>query len=166
MTESKELDHIKKYDSEILWAWPNEDWVKRGKHASINMWTDSKGEYWIGIHPVYNNRIDKSASSKLAVYRVQPKFEQALTPEDLSFRNREVLSGDALTKLIHHTVKAWVNEETLLNSEDDDPVNPYQRYFEMMEQLSEECFENRHNYFTTATKLMHNAQLRRRKSND
>jgi hypothetical protein len=92
------------------------------------------------------------------VYRVQPKFEQALTPEDLSFRNREVLSGDALTKLIHHTVKAWVNEETLLNSEDDNPVNPYQRYFEMMEQLSEECFENRHNYSTTATKLMHNAQ--------
>ena len=144
-SDSEELDHIKDYDGEILWAWPKDDWVNRGKHVSINMWTDYKGDYWIGIHPVHNNRIDKSGSSKLAVYRVEPKIEQALTPEDLSFRNREVLSGDDLTKLIHHTVKAWADEEAELN-DDGDPILSPHRYFEMMKQLSDECYLNRHNY--------------------
>tara|TARA_R110000744_G_C18989968_1_gene520437 strand:+ start:56 stop:283 length:228 start_codon:yes stop_codon:yes gene_type:complete len=64
----------------------------------------------------------------------------------LKFRNREVLSGDDLTKLIHCTVRAWADEEALLNSENGYEVNVSDRYYEMMTELSEECFENRNNY--------------------
>ena len=58
--------------------------------------------------------------------------------------NVKVLSGDDLTNLIHSTVKAWAEEEAHTNADNDRHADD--RYFEMMNQLSEECFENRHNY--------------------
>ena len=63
----------------------------------------------------------------------------------IASKQKSVLSGDDLTKLIHHTVKAWADEEAELN-DDGDPILSPHRYFEMMKQLSDECYLNRHNY--------------------
>ena len=70
----------------------------------------------------------------------------------IASKQKSILSGDDLTNLIHSTVKAWAEEEAHMNSDpDDDGYVPFldgadDRYREMMKQLSEECFENRHNY--------------------
>ena len=100
--------------------------------AVINMFmTPERTQDLVG-HPMFKGNPDGVVSA-------------IMTWNLIASQQKSVLSGDDLTKLIHHTVKAWAEEEEELKNDGDPILSPH-RYFEMMKQLSDECYLNRHNY--------------------
>lgn len=56
-------------DQDIIWEYPEDDWVSMGEHCDMNMWTDDiDGKMWISIYAVRNGETDTLRS--LATYRV------------------------------------------------------------------------------------------------
>jgi len=56
-------------DKDIIWEWPEDDWVSLGEHCKMNMWIRHNGELWIGIHAVRHGKIDTRQA--LCTYRVE-----------------------------------------------------------------------------------------------
>jgi len=56
-------------NQDIIWEYPEDDWVSMGEHCDMNMWTDDiDGKMWISIYAVRNGETDTLHS--LATYRV------------------------------------------------------------------------------------------------
>ena len=59
-------------DKDIIWEYPEDDWVSMGEHCDMNMWirnTRHGKELCIGIYPVRSGKTDTRKA--LATYKVE-----------------------------------------------------------------------------------------------
>ncbi len=56
-------------DVDIIWEWPEDDWVSLGEHCDMNMWIRHNGELWINIYAVRDGKTDTRQA--LCTYRVE-----------------------------------------------------------------------------------------------
>tara|TARA_R110000765_G_scaffold124102_1_gene221166 strand:- start:9 stop:227 length:219 start_codon:yes stop_codon:yes gene_type:complete len=57
-------------NQDIIWEWPEDDWVNLGEHCDMNMWTDDiDGKMWLSIYAVRNGQTD--TCKELCTYRME-----------------------------------------------------------------------------------------------
>tara|TARA_R110000824_G_scaffold211132_1_gene397116 strand:+ start:506 stop:733 length:228 start_codon:yes stop_codon:yes gene_type:complete len=61
-------------DVDIIWEYPEDDWISMGEHCDMNMWRGVSGRLFIAIYPVYCGKTD--TCRPLATYEVK-EFDSA-----------------------------------------------------------------------------------------
>ena len=78
-------------NQDIIWEYPEDDWVSMGEHCDMNMWTDDiDGKMWISIYAVRNGQTD-------AVFPLS-SYEVIKTKEDLT--DSQIDANDEIDALV------------------------------------------------------------------
>lgn len=56
-------------DVDIVWEWPEDDWVSLGEHCDMNLWRGHNGKLWMAMYPVRSGKTD--TRYPLATYKVE-----------------------------------------------------------------------------------------------